>query len=102
MKTILLVEDTENDVFFFDRALKRKGIKHPVQVVEDGEAAVDYLSGKGVYADRQKYPFPSVIFLDINLPKRTGHEVLGWYRNEKTLPYIPVVMLSSSSQEQDM
>jgi CheY-like chemotaxis protein len=102
MKTILLAEDSEDDVFFFKRALERKGIKNPLQIVSDGKAAIDYLSGKGDYADRKKHPLPDLIFLDIQMPKHNGHEVINWLRNQTHLPYLPVVMLSSSSEQKDL
>jgi CheY-like chemotaxis protein len=102
MKAILLVEDTEDDVFFFKRALERKGITHPVHVVNDGEAALNYLRGKDTYADRVKYPLPDLIFLDINLPKLDGHEVLDWLRTHIDIPYLPVVMMSNSTRQEDV
>jgi CheY-like chemotaxis protein len=102
MKTILLIENSEDDVFFFKRALQRKGITHPVQVVNDGQAATDYLDGTGLYADRQQYPLPDLIFLGIQLPKRNGHELLEWLRNNSRLPRFPVVLLTSSVNPPDV
>jgi CheY-like chemotaxis protein len=96
MKTVLLVEDNEDDIFFMKMACQRTGIPHNLQVVEDGDAAVDYLAGNGIYADRGKYPLPDMVFLDIKLPKRNGHEVLEWIRSQPTLKHLPVVIVTSS------
>jgi CheY-like chemotaxis protein len=96
MKTVLLVEDNEDDVFFMKMACQRTGIPHVFQVVTDGDVAVDYLAGNGIYADRARFTLPDLIFLDIKLPGRDGHEVLEWIRNQPGLKNLPVVMLTSS------
>jgi len=80
MKTVLLAEDNEDDIFIMKMACKRTGIPHVLQIVTDGDMALDYLSGKGRFADRILHPLPNVIFLDIKMPKRNGHEVLTWIR----------------------
>jgi|SRR5882724_2987188 len=95
-KNVLLVEDSADDVFFIKRACKGSGVAHALQVVGDGEEAIDYLAGNGVYADRNSHPFPDLVFLDIQLPKRSGHEVLGWIRAQPLMRYLPVVMLTNS------
>ncbi len=102
MKTVLLVEDNEDDVFFMKMACQRTGIPHVFQVVGNGDAAIDYLAGKGVYADRIKYPLPNLMFLDIKMPKRSGHEVLEWVRGQPGLKNLPVVMLTSSIDKTDV
>src|SRR5215203_3421143 len=79
---ILLVEDSEDDVFLMKRALKNAGITNRLCVVEDGQQAVDYLSGVGEFADRSTHPIPSVVFLDLKLPLKGGLEVLGWIRRQ--------------------
>jgi CheY-like chemotaxis protein len=93
---MLLVEDSQDDVFIMQRACRRTGIPHSLQVVTDGEMAIEYLSGIGVYHDRTVYPMPHVVFLDINMPRRNGHEVLAWIRSHPGLQQLPVVMLTSS------
>ena len=80
MKTVLLVEDNEDDIFLMKKACHRTGIPHVLRVVTDGDMAIHYLSGKGAYADRTAQPMPDVVFLDIKMPKRDGHEVLKWIR----------------------
>ena len=98
---ILLVEDNEDDVFLFKRALKGAGIVNPVLVAEDGQIAIDFLSGVGPFADRAKYPIPAAIFLDLKLPIKSGFAVLSWLREQERLRLIPLVVLSSSSEPTD-
>ncbi len=73
-QTILLVEDNEDDVFLFRFALESGRITNPVQVVMDGQEAMDYLAGAGKYADRAKFPLPVIVFLDLKLPYADGFE----------------------------
>ena len=100
--TVLIVEDEENDAFFLRDALKRAGIHNPIQVVEDGRLALDYLSGVGKFADRTLYPLPSVIFLDLKLPQVNGLAILKWIREEAGLPSILVVVLTASRLDEDI
>src|SRR5690348_4496298 len=76
-QALLLVEDSEHDVFLMKRALKQAEIENPVYVVSDGERAIEYLSGNGEFKDRNLYPFPALVFLDLKLPYKNGHEVLA-------------------------
>jgi CheY-like chemotaxis protein len=96
MKTVLLAEDSEDDVFTMKMACQRTGIPHRLQIVTDGDMAVDYFSGTGLYIDRMIHPLPDVFFLDIKMPKRNGHEVLEWLRSQPNLKELPVVMLTAS------
>ena len=86
----------------FNLASKRMNLIEPVEVLEDGEQAIEHLSGKGKYADRLEHPLPDMIFLDIKMPKRNGFEVLEWLRNKSNLPHIPVVMCTASDYEMDV
>src|SRR5689334_7718454 len=99
--TILLVEDSSDDVFFMRHALKKAAIPHPVRVVSDGQAAVDYLSGVGEYVNRVDFPLPTIIFLDLKLPCFSGFDVLAWMRTQPALARIPVFILTGSSEERD-
>ena len=99
---ILLVEDNEDDVFLMKHALAAAGVTNPVHVVETGQHAVDYLAGAGAYADRRKYPLPTVVFLDLKLPLMSGHEVLAWMRAQPQLEGIVVVVLTSSNEPSDV
>jgi CheY-like chemotaxis protein len=102
MKTVLLVEDNQDDVFLMKMACQRTGIPHLLRVVTDGAMAVEYLSGTGEFADRTVNPMPDVVFLDIRMPKRDGHEVLKWIRAQPGLKNLPVVMLTVSNQREDV
>lgn len=102
MKTVLLVEDNSDDVFAMKMACQRSGIPHQLKVAEDGDVAVNYLSGAGKFKDRTAYPFPDVVILDIKMPKRDGHEVLKWIRDQPVLKNLPVVMLTGSAQPPDV
>jgi CheY-like chemotaxis protein len=100
-RTILLVEDSEDDVFLMQRALQKAGISFPVQIASDGEQALDYLRAHGPFSDRARFPLPSLVFLDLKLPYVHGFEVLGWIREQNSLSDLPVVILTSSPEERD-
>jgi len=70
--TILLVDDDPNDVLLIKRAFAKANISNPIQIVSDGEEAMDYLAGEGSYSDRRCYPLPALILLDLKLPRRSG------------------------------
>jgi CheY-like chemotaxis protein len=101
-KRILLVEDNQDDIDLTLRALKKSNIKNEVVVVHDGAEALDYLFSKGSYANRDIKDVPTVILLDLKLPKLTGLEVLKRLRAEEITKLIPVVILTSSKEERDM
>lgn len=99
--TILQVEDDPNDVFLFQRALEKAGVTNPVHVATDGRAAIDYLSGIGKFADRETFPLPCLVLLDLKLPYVMGLDVLKWIRAQPG-PARVVVVLSASDQEDDI
>jgi CheY-like chemotaxis protein len=99
---ILLVEDNDDDVFLMKRALASAGVANPVFVVNSGQSATDYLSGAGIYGDRSKYPMPAIVFLDLNLPLMSGHEVIAWIRAQRQLESLLVVVLTSSNEPSDV
>ena len=99
--TILLVEDDDDDVFLFKRALKAAKITNSVNVVTDGRAAIEYLSSASHGADPEEYPLPFIIFLDLKMPHVDGFEVLSWIRAQPQLDSIIVVVLSGSDQPRD-
>ncbi len=101
MKTILQVEDDPNDVFFLKHALKRAGVANPIRVVNDGQEAIDYLKGAGRFADREQFPLPGLVLLDLKLPHVMGLDVLKWIRQESGLSLV-VVLLTASAEEADI
>lgn len=101
-RALLLVEDNEDDVFLMKRALKGARVVNPLFVVEDGQEAVDYLGGSGKFADRDQYPLPAVVFLDLKLPFISGHDVLAWIRRQRELESLVVIVLTSSNEPSDL
>lgn len=100
--TVLLVEDDDNDIVLMQRAIYRAGVAVDLHFVRDGEQAIMYLAGNGPYADQERHPLPILIFLDLKLPRRSGHEVLKWVRAQKVLKRIPVIILTSSMEPEDI
>lgn len=98
---LLLVEDNEDDVFLLRRAMKKAAMDVPIQVVTDGQQALDYLEGSGPYSDRVQYPLPALVFLDLKLPYVHGFEVLSWIRRHSEFKNLPVFILTSSPEERD-
>jgi CheY-like chemotaxis protein len=101
-KIILLVEDNPDDEALAIRALKRHHIGNEIVVARDGVEALDYLFGIGLYADRDVTNQPSVILLDLKLPRVDGLEVLRRLREDVRTRFLPVVILTTSSEEQDV
>jgi CheY-like chemotaxis protein len=100
--TILYVEDEDTDVMLLQHVLAKAGISNPLQTVKDGKAAKDYLAGDGRFADRNAYPLPGVVLLDLNLPYWSGFEVLEWIRQQPQLRRLPVLVFTSSSRPDDI
>ncbi len=102
--SVLLVEDDLNDIFLVKRAFKMAHIQNPLHVVTDGLEAIAYLRGAGKYADREQYPLPKLIVMDIKMPRRSGFEVLEWVKGGERplLRRIPVVIVSSSEDPTDI
>ncbi len=100
--SILMAEDDENDVFFVERAFKQAQIANPLRRVQDGEEAVAYLRGDGQYADRDKFPLPYLLLLDLKMPRKNGFEVIAWLKQQPVLKRLPVVVLTSSKEDPDV
>ena len=95
---VLLVEDDPNDVFLMRRAIDKAGSPINLQVIDDGEKAIDYLSGTPPYGDRRHYPIPDLLLLDLKIPRRSGMEILEWVRSSPHLSRMTVIMFSSSRE----
>ena len=100
--TILLVEDNKDDELLTLDALRNAGVNNPVFVVRDGQEALDYLFAAGAFATRDPNQKPCVILLDLKLPKISGHEVLRRIKADERLRRLPVVVLTTSSEHEDM
>jgi two-component system response regulator len=102
MKVILLIEDNDSDEILTVRALRKHNIANDIVIVRDGAEALDFLFGRGEYADRDPLDLPTVALLDLNLPKIGGLDVLRAIRDDDRTKYLPVVVLTSSAEEEDV
>src|SRR5690349_12903377 len=99
---ILLVDDNPHDVILLRLAFRRVGIIDPIKLAKDGAEAVRYLKGEGIYADRQAYPTPTLVLLDLNMPQTSGFEVLRWIRSQAVFQRLMVVVMTGSKQTADV
>jgi CheY-like chemotaxis protein len=99
---VLVAEDEDNDFFLLERALRRADSKVRVQRATDGLDALHYLKGEAEFADRDKYPAPKIVLLDLKMPRMTGMEVLHWIKDNPKHKVTPTVVLSSSMQSHDV
>jgi len=99
---VLLVEDNPDDAFFVKRAFASAGLNHPLFFVEDGAQAIEYLCGKGKYADRKVFPVPGLIIADLKMPRVTGFDLIKWMRGDGYTKVIPVIVMSTSALPQDV
>jgi CheY-like chemotaxis protein len=99
---ILHAEDDPNDALFLREACRKATLPCLFEVVADGELAIAYLQGTDQFSDRQRYPFPNLLLLDLKIPRKTGFEVLDWVRSQPNLNVLPVVIFTSSTHEGDM
>jgi len=101
-KIILLVEDNDDDVTLTLRAFKRSHVMNPIAVARDGVEALDFLFARGAYIGRAGVPLPTLVILDLKLPKLDGLDVLRGIRADVRTQLLPVVILTSSKEEQDL
>ena len=99
---ILMADDDEDDRLLTHEALMESRVLNELHFAEDGVQLMGYLRGEGVYADREKYPLPGLILLDLNMPKMDGRETLAEMKKDPVLKRIPVVILTTSKAEEDM
>ncbi len=99
---VLLVDDSEDDALLVRRVFERVGFAAPLRIVGDGEEVIAYLNGAGAFGDRAKFPLPTVVLLDLNLPRKNGFAVLAWIRQQPEHKRLCVYILSASSQADDI
>ena len=99
---ILLVEDSHFDVELLQHALRKAGLGRPLEVVRDGVEAMSYLLGVGEYADRDQYPSPNILLIDLNMPRFNGLELLTWLRTQPDLQHLLVVILTGTGRQADI
>jgi CheY-like chemotaxis protein len=101
-QTILLVDDSENDLFLMRAAFKKAEFNSPLHAVQNGEEAIAYLKGEGIYSDRNEYALPAVMLLDLNMPRKNGFEVLQWVRSQPVFKRLSVIILTASLRGEDV
>lgn len=102
LSSILLVEDEPSDSLLIQRAFKSNNVENPIIHLKDGQQALDYLLGEEIYSDREQFPIPGLILLDLNLPKVKGLKVLDKIKKTPILKRIPTIVLSASDQSSDI
>lgn len=102
LSIILLVEDNPDDAELIQYAFEKASIQNPLIIVTDGDAAVEYIGRTGTYTDQTVHPVPELILLDLKLPRRSGLEVLSFIRKQKQTMHTPVVVLTSSGEDEDI
>ncbi len=99
---ILLAEDDENDVLLIQRAFNKAGMRNKLKVVRNGQQAIEYLSAQGPYNNREKFPLPFLVLLDLKMPGVDGFEVLDFVKHDSNLKRLLVVVLTSSNLQADV
>jgi CheY-like chemotaxis protein len=97
-KVILIADDSENDVIAIRETLKDAGVINPIITVEDGRGVVAYLKGEGEYVDRKKFPLPSILLLDLKMPRMGGFRVMEWLSEHQKMRDILVIVLSGQDR----
>ncbi|WP_295696012.1 response regulator [uncultured Maricaulis sp.] len=100
--TILMVDDDPDDRLLFKEACEEVRLRNPLDFLENGEQLVDYLKRRGNYADREGAPFPGIILLDLNMPLKDGREALEEIKADAELRHIPIIVLTTSKDEDDI
>lgn len=98
LQRILLIEDSADDAFLIKRALMRAGFDDPLFHLSDPDEACDYLAGEGKYSNRDKYPLPEVVFLDLKMPKTDGFQMLKWIKTQPHLARMIVIVLTNMQE----
>jgi len=93
---VLVAEDREDDLFMLRRSFEQVGFDTPVQYVRDGEEAIAYLAGQGRFANREEYPLPTLLLLDLKMPRKNGFDVLEWIQQQPHLAELRTIVLTTS------
>jgi CheY-like chemotaxis protein len=101
-QTILVAEDNDDHVILIKRAFRYANLLNPIHFVSDGAEAIAYLNGDGKYANRDQYPLPALVLLDLKMPNKDGFEVMEWIREQPTLRSLRVVVLTTSERVVDV
>ena len=99
---VLLIEDNPDDVDLIAHAFRKAQVPYPLEVVSDGESAIEYLAGRAAFKDDERHPLPAFVLLDLKLPRKSGFAVLKWIRATLSLRHVPIIVLTSSGQNQDI
>lgn len=99
--TVLLVDDSEDDLMLMSHATKVAGVDNPIIQLRSGKEAIDYLRGADGYANRERFPVPCLIITDLKMPKIDGFDLLQWMREKREFDSIPRIVVSSSSRQDD-
>jgi DNA-binding NarL/FixJ family response regulator len=96
---IFVLENSTDYLFLLDQAVRRAGLRNPIKVARYGNEAILYLKGVGIYSDREHYPIPEVVLLDMSIPDGSSLSVLGWIRRQPQFEGVPIVMLVHPTQQ---
>jgi CheY-like chemotaxis protein len=99
---VLIAEDNPDDALLLQRAINKAGVPARIKIVSDGEEILNYLQGNGSYSNRATHPFPSVIILDLKMPRKSGLEVLKWINENPEISVVPTIVLSASNLDRDV
>ncbi len=98
----MLVDDAVNDIALMRIACRKAGFTNPLQILKDGAETIACLKGDPPYDNRQQHPLPTILLLDLNMPRKNGFEVLAWLRQQPVLKRLPVIILTASSRVEDI
>ena len=101
-RTLLHIDDNVDDIFLLKKACSQAGVSFSLQSVSGGKQAIEYLQGAGLYSNRAKFPLPDLVLIDLKMPPPDGFGVVRWIRNHAELNQLPICILSSSFQYEDI